>query len=213
VLGEKLTRFIEDDGVVVADIGGALASARCWRGEVRCRRKDGALRHQDLVITPVMDGVGGLQRFVAVRRDISDRIEAERKVAALRDRLEHAERMSVLGLMAASIAHELNNPMTASLANLGLAVSEIEDLLAIVRSPDVRTRLQGLHDMIVDSLDGVDRAVRVVRDVRNFVRTEVAQLDRISPNDAMRRTARASGSISATCPPSSAIARASARWC
>jgi signal transduction histidine kinase len=98
--------------------------------------------------------------------------------------------LSAMGLLAASVAHEVNNPMTFAVANLGLARGEVEELLDVVKNEQVRQRIVLLRDMIADSLDGVERVVQLVRELRTFVRADAARRDRISPDDAVRDAAR-----------------------
>jgi PAS domain S-box-containing protein len=59
----------------------AMNAGRVWTGRIVSRHKDGHLLHQDATISPVPDERGRLAHAVAVKRDVTDRIEAE---AALR---------------------------------------------------------------------------------------------------------------------------------
>lgn len=52
-------------------------------------------------------------RFVGIIRDLSERKETARQIRQQQERLEHVMRLGSLGEMAAGIAHEINQPLTA----------------------------------------------------------------------------------------------------
>ncbi|MEI6181594.1 MAG: PAS domain S-box protein, partial [Chloroflexales bacterium] len=59
-----------------------ILAGRVWAGELLNRRKDGSLYHEEQTITPVLsDGV--VTHFVAIKQDVSARVEREREREAL----------------------------------------------------------------------------------------------------------------------------------
>ena len=82
-------------------------------------------------------------------------------LADVRDRLAHASRLSAMGELSASIAHEINQPMSAILANIDTA----DALLAKGDLGEAKLR-SILHDIRDDDL----RAVEIVRHMRNLAR-------------------------------------------
>jgi PAS domain S-box-containing protein len=81
------------------------------------RRGDGSTAWADAAMAtlPVAGAQGPFVALVAI--DITDRRSAERSLQHLRERLAKVGRASTLGLLTGSIAHELNQPLTAILAN------------------------------------------------------------------------------------------------
>jgi signal transduction histidine kinase len=89
-------------------------------------RKDGQLIHISLTISPIRDTDGRIVGISKIARDITERKIAE---AALFE----SERMAAIGRMAASIAHEVNNPLEAIL-NLSYLLDNHPSLDAEARS-------------------------------------------------------------------------------
>jgi two-component system, LuxR family, sensor kinase FixL len=56
---------------------------------------------------------GGDRYFTGFVRDLTERQEAERRIQDLQAELLHASRLSVMDQMASTMAHELNQPLTA----------------------------------------------------------------------------------------------------
>ena len=83
--------------------------------ETRRRRKNGELIHISLTISPIRDSFGHIIGISKIARDITERKRTE---AALFE----SERMAAIGRLAASIAHEVNNPLEAIL-NLSYLLS------------------------------------------------------------------------------------------
>lgn len=72
---------------------------------------NGQRRRWEATLEPVLDDAGRLLLVVEVWRDITDRSQLEAQLA-------HSERLASLGLLAAGVAHELNNPLASVLAGI-----------------------------------------------------------------------------------------------
>jgi len=103
--------------------------------------------------------------LVLVMRDLDE-------VVALRDRLTLSGRLAAVGEMAAGIAHEISNPLAFVRANLSLMrehwSSLGEQLEKAGRKQDASDLLAEGEEMLDESLEGVDRAAAIVRDVRGL---------------------------------------------
>ncbi|MDD5300578.1 MAG: PAS domain S-box protein [Gallionella sp.] len=53
-----------------------IISGKVWHGEIINRRKDGSLYHEEMTITPVANEHGEITHFVAVKQDITERVNA-----------------------------------------------------------------------------------------------------------------------------------------
>ncbi len=91
-------------------ISGAVQAARGVRAVVRNYRKDGALFHNELTITPVFNNQGELTHFVGILDDVTARLDAEAALQETREQMAQAEKLASLGLLVSAVAHEINNP-------------------------------------------------------------------------------------------------------
>jgi PAS domain S-box-containing protein len=112
---------------------------------------------------------GAVSGVVTVVRDVTD----ER---ATQTRLLVADRLASIGMLAAGVAHEINNPLAAVLANLDLASEQLARLLGGPNPPEATEIGRMLHE----AKDAGDRVRRIVRDLRTLSRPEA---DPTSPVD------------------------------
>lgn len=75
------------------------------------QRKNGETFPMELTVGEFASPSGNF--FTGFVRDLTDRQEAERRIEDLQTELLHASRLSVMGQMASTMAHELNQPLTA----------------------------------------------------------------------------------------------------
>ncbi|MGN6121515.1 MAG: PAS domain-containing sensor histidine kinase [Sphingomonas oligoaromativorans] len=122
-------------------------------------RKDGSVFPLELSIG---EAIGGGQRmFTGFIRDLSAKEETEERVRQLQSELTHVSRLSAMGTMASTLAHELNQPI-AAVANY---VEASRDLLA---DPDDDT-LAMVREALTDAASEAFRAGNIVRRLRAFV--------------------------------------------
>ncbi|MEZ0244079.1 MAG: ATP-binding protein, partial [Sphingomonas sp.] len=110
----------------------------------------------------------GRRIFTGFIRDLSEEQRAEFKLKELQSELIHVARVSAMGTMASTLAHELNQPLTA-IANYTHAA---RDLLERDGAPP----LDMLHEAVSEAAKEALRAGHIVRRLRDFVaRGEVEQ--------------------------------------
>jgi CheY-like chemotaxis protein len=105
---------------------------------------------------PLIDE-NGVRGAVAVSRDIS----AERMA---HEQLMISDRMASIGMMAAGVGHEINNPLSALVANLEIAAAEIKTLMDAL-GPD---SLGDLPAEISEAYDAATRVRRIATDLKVF---------------------------------------------
>ena len=119
---------------------------------------------------PVHDESGRITHRIAVFRDNTERANVE-------DLIHRNERLACIGLLAAGIAHEINNPA-------GAALLAAETALAIKDLPDAGDRLTACLQNIVTSMD---RCGRIVRSLLRYTRQEPTEKQACSVNDVVEQ--------------------------
>jgi two-component system sensor kinase FixL len=102
----------------------------------------------------------GRRYFTGFVRDLTERQEAERRIQDLQAELLHASRLSVMGQMASTMAHELNQPLTAVMNYLETG----RQLLATGAGSPER-----VVEMMEKATGQARRAGDVIRRLRGFV--------------------------------------------
>jgi len=134
--------------------------ARQWSGTYRFRRDDGS--YADMVDRGfiIRDGEGRAVRAVGAMTDLTERHRAEAEIARIQAELVHVSRLSAMGAMASTLAHELNQPLTA-LANYISGAKRIVEREGI-GDPH-------LADALISAEIGALRAGEIVRRLRELV--------------------------------------------
>jgi PAS domain S-box-containing protein len=88
-----------------------------YLNEFRLRRKDGVFRYFLARAVPVRDEGGAIERWIGSLTDTHDQKLAE-------DALRKSEKLATAGRLAASIAHEINNPLESVTNSLYLALQD-----------------------------------------------------------------------------------------
>ena len=123
------------------------------------QRKDGSTFPMELFVGEVL--LQGKRQFIGFVRNLTERHDRERRLHEVQAELLHISRLSTMGEMASTLAHELNQPLAAIANYLQGSRRLLKD------SPDTRAPL------ILDALDkAAEQAVRagdVIQRLRDFV--------------------------------------------
>jgi signal transduction histidine kinase len=106
----------EDLAIVRASFDRAFACEGAIDLAHRLLLPDGRIRHVHVLAVASHDDLGHCEYLGAVS-DVTARVEAEQQLHATHVQLAHAARVSTLGELAASVAHEVNQPLAAIAAN------------------------------------------------------------------------------------------------
>lgn len=145
-----LETFLEmlhrDDREGVADaIRTAIEGGRDYERDYRVMLEDGGVRWISARGRVVMGSDGKAVKMRGVLFDETARRTSEIELAHVRGQLAHAGRVSMMGQLAAALAHELNQPLGAILRN-----AEAADLFLQSPEPDLRELRAIIHDIEKD---------------------------------------------------------------
>lgn len=150
--------------------------------EVKACRKNGEVFPIYLSVGEVKGASHG--QFVGIIRDISEEVKAQQDVKESRDRLTHVSRLSSMGELAAGIAHEINQPLTA--------VSTYAHACKLLIEHNSDTDLKNVEDKLLQTLEKIrtqsQRASDVIQRLREFVKKRVAQREPIELNKLVNET-------------------------
>jgi two-component system NtrC family sensor kinase len=144
----------------------ALDSGAHLQWTERRRRPDGAREEWEISAYPIRGRRGEASQAIILGRDVTER-------RMLEESLGQSEKLAALGQLAAGLAHEINNPLTAIVANVQLllrntAVDEVS------------------HESLALIKQASDRAVRVVRSLLDFARQEQYEFQPTDINASLR---------------------------
>jgi signal transduction histidine kinase/DNA-binding response OmpR family regulator len=103
--------------------------------------------------------IDGERLVLSIGRDVTERLHAQSQLMV-------ADRMASVGMLAAGIAHEINNPLAAVMVNLELAAADIGKAKAERESP----ALTSVQVELANAKEAAERVKGIVRDVRLFSR-------------------------------------------
>jgi PAS domain S-box-containing protein len=88
-----------------------IKAGREWKGEFYNKKKNGEFYWAATSISPVMTPDGVITHFLGISEDITEKKRTEEEARQQRSELAHAGRVIIMGEMATSLAHELNQPL------------------------------------------------------------------------------------------------------
>ena len=166
---ETATELIGSDiaSVIHPDDVGLAAGAVLPAGDgdaplhVRARRRDGSYVTLELS-RPQPVEFEGRPALLALARDVTER-------SRLQAQLLVSDRMASAGLLAAGVAHEINNPLAVVIGNLDLAALAVAELAETLGG---QADLSELDAELHDASEAAGRVRQIVRDLKIFSRSE-----------------------------------------
>src|SRR6266540_1350500 len=147
--------------------------------ELFARRKDGTEFAIEIGLNPIETADGVL--VLAAVADITARKQAEVEALQRREEIGHLSRVAVMGELTASIAHELNQPLSGIISNASAGQRFID-------RGDVD--LRELRDLLGDIMADGRRAGDVIRGVQSMIKKGVPKRQRVNLNDLVINVAR-----------------------
>ena len=140
--------------------------------ESRHRRKDGMLFPVEIRVREFCQG--GPRLFISLSRDITERKRAAEAFRERQGELTHANRVATMGQLTASVAHEVSQPIAATLTNAQAALRWLSS-----QPPNLEEVRQTLDHIVNDAKRGGE----VIDQIRALIRKAPARKDSIDVNN------------------------------
>ncbi len=101
------------------DLWQTISAGKVWSDRIINKRKDGVLIEEDATISPIFDSKNKPLGYVAVKRDITEKMVME-------EQLRHAQKMEAIGTLAGGIAHDFNNILSGIMGFTTLSLQELQ---------------------------------------------------------------------------------------
>ena len=138
-----------------------FANGTTYEMEQRVRGRDGQYRRFVCRAVPVKDEQGRPVEWFGTNTDVEDRRQTEEALYLLQTELAHIGRVTTLGELAGSIAHEINQPLTAVVSNADASLRWLNQT-----PPNIDEARRALEDIVRQGL----RASEVIIRIRTLMR-------------------------------------------
>lgn len=123
-----------------------------------------------------MDSARGLILCCSIR-DTTERLKLEEEARELREELAHVTRLASMSEMAASLAHELNQPLTAIVSNAQAGSRMLSS---------ENQNLGEVEDTLQDIAEDGKRAGKIIHQLRNFMKKDPSERGFLEINEVIR---------------------------
>ena len=138
---------------------------------------DGTIKYLQVLTHAFRDEQGNVIEFIGAVKDVTERKQAENALNEMRSELAHAARVATVGALTASIAHEINQPLSGIITNASTSL-----LMLAEAPPDIDGALESAQRTIRDA----NRASEVITRLRAlFKKTSIAS-ESLDLNEATR---------------------------
>jgi PAS domain S-box-containing protein len=166
----------EDLPRVVEIFGSAMVSGIPYHVDSRLRGIDGEYRWFEARGVPVRDGSGRIARWYVLLTDIDDRTRALARLDQMQSDLAHMNRLSVMGELAASLAHEIAQPIATARNNARAGMRFLD------RSP---LDLHQVKEAFACVANDADRAGQILDRIRDHIKKAPIRMECVDLNQAI----------------------------
>jgi len=155
----------------------AIAEKSAYEVEFRILLPGGAVKHIHTVGHPVLNGSGDLAQFVGSSTDITESKRAEEALRQAQTDLARISRVTTMGELTASLAHEVNQPITAAVTDANTC------LRWLTRDhPDVAEAREAASRVVKD----VIRASEIINRMRSLFKKGTSQRELVDVNEIIQ---------------------------
>jgi C4-dicarboxylate-specific signal transduction histidine kinase len=156
----------------------ALRHQRDYAVEFRILRPDGTVKYLEATGHPLFSTRGELLEVLATQVEVADRKHAQEhaRLRELESALAHMNRLSMMGKLAASLSHEITQPIASARNNARAALNFLD-----MQPPDLGDVREALACVVGD----VDRAGDIIDRIRQHMKKAPPRKERFDLNKAI----------------------------
>lgn len=121
-----------------------------WNGQLINKRKDGSLYFEECTISPVRESSGTVTNYVAVKRDVTEKLRLE-SIA------ESISAMDNIGFVFSGVRHEIGNP-----------INSLNMILGILRAKFDTLSSSAVKEYLVRMTEQVSRVMYILQSLKSF---------------------------------------------
>lgn len=162
IIGHRLRRRDRHDEKYYNEIQNLLTQGKNWNGRLTNRKKDGTPYQEEVTFSSVKDSSGNIRNYVAIKRDITERLRLESIAEAVNT-------MNNIGYVFSGIRHEIGNP-----------INSIKMTLGVLKRNFDKYNKADIMEYIERALSESSRVEYLLKTLRNFNMYETPELQNIN---------------------------------
>ena len=178
---QRLQRIHPEDRARYEEaFNGAIAEKSDLDAEFRILLPNSTIRYVRSVGHPILDALGEVTQMMGVIMDVTDSRQAEQQHERLRQELahlSHLNRVSTIGELTASLAHEIKQPIGAAVTNAQACLRFLDG-----ERPNLIEAREAASEMVFDAR----RAADIIDRVRSLYRKDSSHHETVDLNDLIR---------------------------
>jgi PAS domain S-box-containing protein len=167
----------EDRSLVQQTLDGAIRERSGFTLEFRIALPDGSSKYLHGVGRPVLNAAGDIEEYIGTTMDVTERKRAEEALRNAEADLTRVARLTTMGELAASIAHEINQPLAAMVTNGSACLSWLAN-----DTPNLDEARDAAERIVAEG----QRAGDIIRSVRALAGKSGREMTQLDINDAIR---------------------------
>jgi PAS domain S-box-containing protein len=188
----RATLHPDDVARVNLALDASIESGDVYRAEYRTIAADGRCRWVLGLGKMVSDSRGSARRFVGLNQDITERAEADLELKRMQAEVMHLSRLSAMGAMAATLAHELNQPLTA-IANFARGLGRSLSMAG-----------GDVSGAVLDALSGAQKSAEYAAEILRRLREHAADREPARRPESLAAIVEGACQIAGACSPGAA---------
>jgi PAS domain S-box-containing protein len=166
-----------DRSLYIEMVTKATSEKSDWNFDYRIILPDGSIKHIHAAAHPVFNGSSDLIEYIGTVMDVTERKRAEDDLRQAQADLAHVNRVTTMGELTASLAHEVNQPIAAAVTNANTCLRWLA-----ADTPNLEEARAAVARIVKDGT----RAAEIIKRIRLLFKKGILQREFVDINDVIR---------------------------